>query len=275
MPPVPEILDHLGNVRKLAYVAPDLSKVKMRGTTTNIQTIRSNNGMSPLIASSDYQPVDYVTGYPSGLINDQGQEGACTAASDCGAYQRQFYIRNCQIISLSWQFVYDQINGGQDNGSNIIDSMGVMEGMGTPLMSLYPKSLWVPNKVPPGAAMYKEDVPVTISTSQEAATALLMGMFVQAPILVTNNFEQFTSDGIAWNGKAPRSNQSNHSIYLAGIKQINGVWCFILVNSWGATWGPWKNGACYIPFSAIDNPSQANDGYCHASIVNPTQSIAA
>lgn len=263
--PIDDIRDHLGEVRRLGYIAPDSSKEMLRASRANIQSLRS------LIPVAQWQPVDYVTGFPSSLINNQGQLGACTAFSACGASARQRYMRTGQIVPLSGFWVYDQINGGSDNGSNIIDSMGVLESHGAPLASAYTKCQFRVG-LPAGNDWYKEDVAITVGSSDECATALQLGMLVQAPILVTKSFESFTGDGVAWGGSAPRSSSSNHSIYLAGMKQVGGQWYFILVNSWGANWGPFGNGSCLIPLAAIDNPAQADDGYAHASTLPKSDS---
>ena len=95
-----------------------------------------------------------------------------------------------------------------------------------------------------------------------------MGGMGQGPILVNNNFENWSGDGEAFGGGAPNSSSSNHSIYLAGIKFLNGDpnrWRFRLVNSWSPSWGPFKNGSCLLNPKAIDNAADADDGYGHMS----------
>src|SRR5690348_13798976 len=81
---IPEIVDHLGETRKLGYVAPFGDGLKPRATRTNIQKIRTDAGLPALIPQDQWTEVDYVTGYPLSLITDQGQMGSCTAWSDVG-----------------------------------------------------------------------------------------------------------------------------------------------------------------------------------------------
>ena len=263
--------DHTGVVRKLGYKAPSEDKVKLRAGRTNIRTlVTSPDAIDGLIPQEKWKEVDFVTGRPAELINNQGQEGACVGASGCGASQRMRYMRDGQILMLSWTYLYDQINGGVDQGANIIDSMNVLEKVGVPLLSVYPTSRFKENlPLPAGTLMYKEDLIVTVTDSLECATALQLGILPQVPIYVNNNFDRFTGEGIAWSGKAPRGNASNHSIYLAGMKFINSVWYFILVNSWGINWGPFNNGTCLIPMAGVDNPAMTDDGYGHASTSSP------
>lgn len=275
MPDIEDYVDHLGETRKLGYVAPFGDGLKPRGARTNIQKIRTDAGLPALIPQDQWTEVDYVTGYPLTLITDQGQMGSCTAWSDVGGGARQRYIRTGEVLIPSGYFVYDSICGGRDAGSNIIDSMTLMESIGAPPIAAYPKCVLPrnPPSPPAGAPMYKEDVAITLSDAQECATALLMGMFPQVPIQVTNSFENWTADGVAWGGVAPRSRSSNHSIYLGGLKKIGTTWYFRLINSWRASWGPYKNGTCLIPLAAVDNPATEDDGYAHSSTPSPASTV--
>lgn len=269
------ITDENGVGRVLGYKPPDKEKQKLRASRTNIQTYRTNAGLPALVPQAEWEELDYVTDYPLELILDQGQLGACTAFSDIGAGARQRYIRTGEILIPSSYFVYDQINGGADNGSNIIDSMFTIEQTGAPPLASYPKCIFKAGRLPTNVPYYKEDIAITLTSAVECVTALLMGMFPQVPIYVTDSpypFEKFTTDGVAWNGVAPKNRASNHSVYLAGIKKIASGWVFIMVNSWRSTWGPFRNGTCLIPFAAVDNPSTLDDAYAHGSTPVPNGS---
>src|SRR5262252_6572285 len=121
MPALPDIRGRDGVLHKLGYVAPTKDETKVRASRTNIQTIRQQAGLSPLIKPGDHEwrEVDYTAGAPLELITDQGQEGSCTAWTCVGAAARQGWMRTGKIIVPSGYYVYDCINGGQDNGSNI------------------------------------------------------------------------------------------------------------------------------------------------------------
>lgn len=272
--PLDTIRDENGIVRALAYVVPDSAKKMLRASRTNIQTIRSNAGLKPLIQPGDpeWREMDLFTGHPQSLLENQGQEGACTAATATGAGSRQRFVRTGQVVKTSWKWLYDQINGGRDAGSNIIDSMGVVETQGTPPADSYTKSLFRANQNPPGVPWYKEDVAITGSSALEFANIILMGGYAQGPILVTNSFEKWTGDGVAFGGGAPNSSGSNHSVYYGILKFLNGDphnWVLGLINSWGL-WGPFKNGLCFVIPKVIDNAATTDDGYGHMDTPSPT-----
>lgn len=264
-------IDNFGFARSLGYRPPETEDRRVRASTINIQTLRINRGLPPLIPAAEWKPVDFVTGYPTSLLCNQFQEGACVGGSCVGASQRQRYIRTGIIIPLSLWFVYDQINDGVDGGAVIRRALDVMLKTGAPPLTAYPQdspSRWRAGWTRPGVLFYKESVAVTVSDSAEAATALQMGIFPQLPILVTGNFSTYDEFGVPWGGNVPNSRASNHSIYLVGMVKIGGVWYFIAMNSWGL-WGPFGNGAFRLPFAAIDRPAVIDDGWGHAATYEP------
>lgn len=258
------IEDHNGIARKLGYLPPHEDSKRVRASRSSLQSV------TPLIPQSQWKEVDWVAGTPGELRLDQLQEGACVGGSCAGANALLRYLLTGRIVIPSLWYIYDQINGGRDNGAVITDAQTTMLGKGAPPVSAYPKSLWQANQDPSGVPFYREDVPLTLASSAEAATALLNRWLPQLPIQVDNTFENFTSEGVAWGGRAPRGNASNHSIYLAGLRNLPiAGWVFKLVNSWNLSWGPFRDGTCYIPLAAIDNPASADDGWCHISIRDP------
>lgn len=252
-----EHLDHLGEPRKLALQRPT---AKPRASATNIQTIRVKNGLPPL--ETVYEKVDYVTNYPLNLINDQRDCSGCTGWSAAGSSMRMRYIRGRKFLRLSGAAIYAQINGGSDNGSNILDAMNVLESTGTCLESDmdYPKIY--KEQIPVNSLIYREAVPITLGSAQECATALMMGMLPQVPIMVWSSWENFV-DGIAQTYK--KEAYGNHSVYLAGLEEVKGRWVFRLVNSWTPNWGPFKNGTCFIEMGAVDNCAIGEQSYAHAA----------
>ena len=276
--PLDEFRDHLGVVRLMGYSAPSEDKEPRLGRT-NIQTIRSNAGLKPLIEPGDpeWREFDLTLGTPSSLREDQGQTTACSCATASGGLSLQFFIRTGNVVKLSWQWLFDQLNGGRMRGTNINEVNDIVHTQGLPLASAYP-SVRLPRNPPAfpgGSPVFKEDVRITCSSALEAVNIALMGGFAQGPIEVTGNFENFTGDGVAWGGKAPRTSQTNHSVIIsAGVKFLGGDpknWVSKGINSWGL-WGPNRDGTFWIPPNAIDNGAMADDGEGHMSTPIPSGS---
>lgn len=254
---LPIHIDHLGEERKLSLLPPTDNCRRLRAAS------RSLSAITPIIPRSQWTPVDYVTGTPEALRLNQAQYGRCVAGSCTGANALTRYQRTGQILIGSMSWLYSQICGGSDNGAVIASAQTIMLSIGIPTVSVAPDSpqLFNPQPMPAGAVVLKEDEAIGIDTPDDAATALIsLGGMPQVGINVTNNFENWTPGGIAWGGRAP-GGQANHSVYLAGLKMVDGQWCFRLVNDWnGTAWGPLGDGTCWIPVDAIDT-----GGWLHLS----------
>lgn len=261
----PNHLDHLGEVRKLGMKPTDDLGRKMLASRSSLSKVYSLSEITSILQQT---PCDYVTGYDTKLIQNQGQYGACVGASCVGASERRRYVATGEIIPLSWAWTYDQINGGRDNGAVITDSMGVVENTGIPPASAYASQpQFHARGLPPGAVAYKEDVALTLTDSLECASALLLGMFPQFPICVTRSFENWDSNGVAFGGRNSGQRNGNHSVYAAGLKIIDGKLRFRMVNSWGVQWGPFQDGTCWLDASEIDNCAEQDGAFAHASTV--------
>jgi hypothetical protein len=257
-----------GEVRRLGWVAPSTDHArKMRATRTSITTIRQEAGLPPLIPESEWREVDFVTGAPIELINDQRDCSGCTGWSAAGGAMRQRWIRGQELLRLSGASVYAQINGGQDNGSNIIDAMYTIETHGMCLESEmdYPKLF--KNQIPSIATWFREGLAATCGPFVELAIGLQMNMLPQFPIQVPRNW--------GWNGDGVMNfakGYGNHSVYAAGLKKIAGDWFLKLINSWGKNWGPFKNGTALVSRKAVDACAGADDSYLHAVTITESGS---
>lgn len=257
-------IDRNGVVRKLGWVPPSADKKLMRAGRASVTPI----------PRSQWQPVDNVSPAVFGtrMINNQGNYGACVGYSAAQAMMRQRALRGAEFVKLSGAFIYDQINGGRDNGASIIDSMNTIETVGTPPESSYSQPIFRAGRMPSGVAIYKEDVACQITDFDDVATCILLGGFPQFAICVDSNFERFDSHGIAGTS---RSRVGNHSVHGAGLIQINGAWFILMPNSWGVNWGPFVDsnpawaGCCLLSEAAINNCAGDGDNYCHLSTVNP------
>jgi hypothetical protein len=254
---LPDHIDHLDQPRKLGLLPPTENCRLLRAAARSLKSITT------IIPRSQWTECDYVTGTPAELRLDQKQFGQCVAGSCAGANALMRFIRTGKITIASMAWIYDRINGSRDNGAVIADALEVMVSTGAPTVDKYPINPQFRGAppMPAGAVILKEDEAIAIDTPDDVMTAMIvLGGLPQVGINVTQNFENFTSDGVAWGGRAP-GGQANHSVFLAGAKHIRGAWCPRLVNDWNHTqWGPFGDGTCYIPLDAIDT-----GGWLHLS----------
>jgi hypothetical protein len=264
-----EFRDQNQVVRKLARLLPGPASLKMRAARTNIQTYRVQNGNSPLILPADYFPIDNRSTFNKRFLLDQEQHGSCTGFSNAGAEMKCLYLGNGVILVLSGAFTYALICGGSDNGSVITDAMTASMTIGNVLQSQFGSEDLVfkgrPQVMP--AALLKSAKEhlatfcVTVGSWAEAVTAVLMGMIVQVPIQVGNNFEMFDRYGVAGFSNGP----GNHSVHCDGVILLpDGRWALTMMNSWGL-WGPLKDGRCLLVQKHIDGAATADDAFAHAS----------
>lgn len=298
---IPQATDWEGNLRKLGWVFPSEETGKLRATVTSIQSYRSANGLSPLIPRQEWVEVDYISPLGKRCISDQQSCGGCTGWSCGQAGTRQRLMRGLAFKALSGAAIYAQINGGQDNGSNIIDSMNAIEQNGTCLQSEMDFPNIYSNQIPQDKLLYKEAaLKVTVGSFDECMTALMMGMLPQFPVNATSKWIHNT--GYDENGVADLyyGRSSNHSVHGAATVCINGVWYIIMPNTWNTGWGPFAQqnpswytdyiarnnivpfdsttplaGCCLLSEAHIDNCEIENDGYAHViTLPSSSDSVA-
>ena len=260
-----DLRDHLGIVRKLGRTPTPKGMLRGRGAT-NIQDYRTAAGLPPLIPRSEWKPISFVQGAPTSLIEDQRQYGSCSCATETGAQNRQRWMRGVPFVPLAWTWLYDQVNGGHDSGSNMGEVGSVARAQGVPPMSSYPDCQFRSGNNPAGVPYYREGVQeITFSSFDEYATGILMGLCVQHAIDAGGRFESFDSSGVS----KGQGGNANHSVYSAGLQQVNGAWVLETVNSWTASWGPFGSGYCLTTERQLMNVAAEDDGVGHIVVLAP------
>lgn len=295
MSDIPEHVGYLGEVIKLGWVAPEAdSSLTLRAAVTNIQDLRVKNGFPPLIPRDQIVEKDFISPLGKRCINYQASSGGCTGWSNAQAGTRVRLMRGQEFQKLSGAAIYSQINGGRDNGSNIIDSCNCIETTGTCLESEMDFPHIYSWQIPPGVLRFKEDpaTKVTITSFDEALTALNMNLIPQFPLNATNAWVQnrgFDANGVA---NLSMSGSSNHSVHGALVVRIGSELFIGVPNSW-KWWGPWVNanppwyaaflqrnnitpidaqfplaGCCLISEGHMNNCARDNDGFAHGVTLN-------
>lgn len=288
---IPEYTGWHGETIKLGWTPPsDEGSLKLRAATTNIQALRIAAGLPGLIPRDQIIEKDFVSPLGRRCINNQKTCGGCTGWSCAQAGTRVRLMRGQPFQKLSGAAVYAQINGGRDNGSNIIDACDAIESTGTCLESEMDFPNIYPKQLPKNLLRFKEDPQskVTITSFDELLTAINMNLIGQFPLNATSAWVQnrgYDKYGVA---DLSRSRSSNHSVHGAGIVRIGSDLFVIVPNSWALTWGPFSNanpswyadfiarnnitpidsqfplaGCCLISEGHMDNCARDNDGFAH------------
>lgn len=255
------IVDHLGETRKMGLQAPSDDDLKMRASRMAFATYLQSIGKE-LIPRSQWAPVDRRAVLDTRLITNQRSSSGCTGWSAAQALARLRVLRGMSYQRLSGAYIYAQINGGRDNGSVIVQAMSALEETGTCLEAdfdfpnIYTKQFT--SAANANAKRFKLLRGLTLDTFDEAVTAVIMGMIVQFPVQVGSSFENF-NNGVA----GYSSGRGNHSVHADGLAFVAGKWVLDTPNTWGAQWGPFKNGRCYISEPAFAGQGGSDDSYVH------------
>ncbi|WP_016752409.1 C1 family peptidase [Leptospira kirschneri] len=198
-------------------------------------------------------------------VGNQGEQGSCVAWSTAYAtksFQEYIERKSSKDWSLrtaqgtpnyskifSPAFIYNQINGGRDNGSLISDAMKVMVEMGAATWETMPYNPADYRTRPSQAAIEaaskykaKEFLRVKTTDMNEVKAQLSEGKPVVAGVLVYENFFNLKGDQIYKEGLG--KTYGGHAIALVGYDDSKNAVKFI--NSWGTDWG--DQGYGYIDY---------------------------
>lgn len=255
--------DMTGEQRKLGWLPPTPQKLTARAGKLSYREWLARRGLT-VLPRSEWKPVDGMSRFDTRFINNQKNCGGCVGWSCASAATKLRYARGYGFQMLSGAYVYAHINGGHDGGAMILDSLTAIQRYGTCLQSTmdFPKifTRQIPSGADAEAAKYKEFIDVQVNSFDEVCDAVQRGLFPQFPINVGGNFENFDKNGVAG-----ASRGGNHSVHAAGLQQFGSSWYLWMPNSWGAGWGPFSNGSCYLSENAIAWAA-SNDSYVHTEV---------
>lgn len=259
-PPAIYIEEETGVVRRLGMIPADEAALKKRAKMVPFLTGLKARGAS-LIPRDQWKAVEYPQFHkPEFVLNQQNTSG-CVGFSCAAAHMKLRSLHGHLFEILSGPYIYSGINGGSDSGAMILDSDVFLRKYGVCLKSEMdlPSIYWrqASQKARESALSRQMILSYPIDTEEQMATALQLGMVVQAGVQVDGNFGRFDSNGISYaNGR-----YANHSIHIYGMKQVDGEWVYYMGNTWGYGWGPWKNGSCFLRAKGV---ILRGDAFVHA-----------
>ncbi len=230
---------------------------------------------NPVIPRDKWREVNRRDAFPADQwVYDQDGLGACVGNGSTNA------LRKCRVLAgmkdqrLAPGCTYAQINGGHDGGAVISDSLTALQQTGTitsATLGSDEKPCFL-NKLPSGwkeeAKRFRIEEAYHCNGFDEMGSAIQLGYVLVYGMQVGNNFNQFTPEGVAGVSRGT----GNHCMHADGMHKLNnGQWSFDNVNSWGAGWGPWKNGRCYLIEAHFQNGDQPDAYAVKAATEDPQE----
>lgn len=247
----------------LGRTPPKPEHMLYRSGLTSFTAYLQSKGLS-LIPQAQWKPIDNRSVFDNKFCNYQLKYGACVGASCAMAVEKERFTRGQPFVALSWQYIYDQLNGGRDRGACITSAMQVMLNSGAPpVPDYFPVPQFNTKKQPDSRSRFKLDMALTLTHWNELCTAIQMGFMVQYPVQVGQNYNNFDADGCCGVDRG----QGNHSVHADGMIQLpSGVWVLTHMGSWDLTWGPFKNGRAFHRQAHIENCAMEDDAFTHISV---------
>ncbi|MGD8912469.1 MAG: C1 family peptidase [Candidatus Thiodiazotropha sp.] len=212
----------------------------------------SSLGDEPTLPTS----IDLSGNFPE--PGNQGEQGSCVGWATGYAlksYQEkveeQWAFTQATIFSPAW--IYNQINGGQDQGSRIDDAMQLIidRGAATWQNMPYDDSNYTnqpSQQAIAQAANYKALQYRSISSAQQMKAALANRTPVVAGIMIYEDLYRLSGPNAVYN-TTTGSELGGHAVTLVGYDDNQFGGAFKVINSWGTGWG--DDGYFWLPYNML------------------------
>lgn len=176
--------------------------------------------------------------FPVSWIKNQGRRGSCNAYAACAAAERARDFRRLPRVVLGPEYLYAQINGGKDRGSQLDKGMRAMVSGGCPPKEFvryesYLKSQQSPEAIA-NAPRFRILEPYAIHSAEELATALALNFPCVVACHVTDNWMKLDAQGVVYR----TDGEGNHAICLDDLRiNSRGEYEFDHAGSWSARYG--------------------------------------
>ena len=213
--------------------------------------------------------VDLSPNFPP--INSQGGQGSCTAWATAYYYktyqewQEHGWDLSDPDHQFSPAFVYNQINGGGDNGSYPSDAFKLLIQQGCTPWSIMPYTDQNCTAQPSEEAYYnaipyrsQEVYSIDLFAGlDDIKNHLLNGNAAVFAFTVWDNFNNISNyNNIYCVSQIYGTNPGGHAVTFCGFDDnlvtADGVGAFKVANSWGASWG--DGGYFWMSYEAVQDP---------------------
>lgn len=242
-----DTIDFKGDTFKLGCNVPDTFPLMLPSITTAPGfRIWTKQEIEAFIGNKPVKRRQQFAG-PNWIVN-QKSLGSCNGAAAVGSLRRNMATsgRN-DVPHLCWEFVYAQINGGVDQGSQLIHGMKSLQEKGAPPLDTtkhpigkHYKSGQFDAADHEAAKAFKAEACFAIDDELELATFVLSGGSAVVAVHVGNNFTNLNAKGIAGAANGP----GNHAVVVDDVEIIDGELAFDMANSWSLDYG--TDGRAYL-----------------------------
>lgn len=155
-------------------------------------------------------------------------------------------------------FIYNQINGGQDEGSDINTALQLIVDMGVATLVTMPYNESDYLSQPSGAA-FEEAAKFRGAEVKRADSllaikeALANRLPVVAGIAVYNSLDELRGTDAVYNNKGSGTLLGGHAVTIVGYDDDKFGGAFKIINSWGRNWG--DNGYFWLPYDFAEQPA--------------------
>jgi len=209
--------------------------------------------------------------YGRDWIKNQGRRGSCNAYAAASATERARDTRRLPRVKLGPEFLYAQINGGRDRGSQLAAGMKAMESIGCPPKEFVQYESYLKRQQSPeavaNAGRFKILEPYAINSEEELATALALGFPCVVACHVTNAWMKLDSNGVVLATNGP----GNHAICVDDVRvNSQGEYEFDHAGSWSTRYG--DNGRGWTTWRRhYRTPSRYHQFYAIRSTIDDPQ----
>jgi transcription initiation factor IIF auxiliary subunit len=216
------------------------------------------------------------------MFPEVGRQGM----NDCTAWASAYYLKTyLEAVDNNWtpdrssrifspSFVYNQINGGQDRGSSVVNALKLMNQVGASTLKTMPYTKNYTAK--PTKAAFSEAKKYKISSyySLKSLSEIKQALQHGHPILIGIVTDStFNSGRYKIYNKEMRKNardrlgssHGRHAMVITGYDDTRQA--LLLLNSWGATWG--EDGYCWVSYDVIGKIgyNQNGDNFLEVALV--------
>lgn len=202
--------------------------------------------------------IDLSANFPT--PGNQGGQGSCVGWATAYALksfqeriEEQWDFSPATLFSPAW--IYNQINGGQDEGAYISEALALIVDKGAATWRSMPYDEW-DFLTQPGPAAIEEAKTFkgleyrTINGLQQFKAALANKQSIVIGIKVYDSFNQIAGSDAVYNTLSGPY-QGGHAVTIVGYDDNRYGGAFKVINSWGLNWG--DNGFFWIPYGKVSD----------------------